>query len=101
VVLAVGPTVVAVKQRLVTAVHFDESYPFDTATFRVADSTTETANVVGFNAGADVVFALNKSFGLGALIRYTRASADLEPTGRTITVDTGGLQAGAGIRVVF
>ena len=40
--------------------------------------------------------------GIGALIRYTQARFDLSPAeGRTIALDTGGLQAGAGIRVIF
>jgi opacity protein-like surface antigen len=101
-VLSAGPSYMTVRQTLVSSVRWDESYPYDTATFRVADTLTPSESVTGFNAGADVIFRLGRSFGLGALVRYTQGKADLSPAeGRTITVDLGGLQAGGGIRLIF
>lgn len=102
VVLSAGPSFVTLRQGLVTRVHYDESYPFDTATFRTADTTSENERRTGFNAGADIVFRFGNTFGIGALIRYTQATIDLSPAeGRTISVDAGGLQAGVGMRVIF
>jgi hypothetical protein len=102
IVLSAGPSYMTVRQTLVTDVRWDESYPYDTATFRTADTATPSESVTGFNAGADVVFRFGRSFGVGALVRYTQGKADLSPVeGRTITVDLGGLQAGGGIRLIF
>ena len=101
-VLAAGPSFMTVRQTLVTSVRWSESYPYDTAAFSTADTKTPSENVTGFNAGADIVVKLGRSFGVGALLRYTHAEVNLSPAkGRTIKVDAGGFQAGAGIRVVF
>lgn len=101
-VLSAGPSYMTVRQTLVSGVDWNESYPYDTATFRAADTLTPSETVTGFNAGADVIVRLGRSLGLGALVRYTQGSVDLSPAeGRTITVDLGGLQAGGGIRLIF
>jgi len=101
-VLSAGPSFITVQQDLVTAVHWDEAYPFDTATFRSADTASPSNRSTGVNASADIVFRFGKSFGVGALLRYTQAKVDLTPTaGHTVSVDAGGFQAGAGIRVTF
>jgi hypothetical protein len=102
VIISAGPSLMTVRQTLVTAVRWDESYPYDTSTFRAPDTKTPSGSVTGFNAGADLVFRFGRSFGIGALVRYTQAKVDLSPAdGRTMTVDVGGLQAGAGIRLIF
>ena len=100
-VLSAGPTVFSVQRQLVETVHVDEAYPFDTATFRTANSRVAKGSGIGFNAGADVMWALSRHMGAGALVRYTRGTADLEDTIRTISVDAGGLQGGLGLRVYF
>lgn len=102
VVVSGGPSLVTVRQRLVTRVHWDESYPYDTATFRTADTQSNSESKVGFNAGADIIFRFGRSFGIGALVRYTQAKVEFSPAdGRTVAVDAGGAQAGAGIRLIF
>jgi hypothetical protein len=101
-VLSAGPSFISVQQDLVTAVKWDESYPFDTATYRTVDTTTPSEHAVGVNVGADVIFRFGRSFGLGALIRFTQAKVDLVPAaGRTVSVDAGGFQAGAGFRILY
>jgi hypothetical protein len=100
-VLAAGPTVFDVTRQIVESVDIDESYPFDTATFRSARSSAAKGRSVGFNAGADLVWTLNRSAGLGALVRYARGTADLNAPSRTVTVDVGGVQAGLGLRLYF
>ena len=102
IVLSAGPSYMTARQTLVSGVRWNESYPYDTATFSVADTITPSESVMGLNAGADLIFRFGRSFGVGALVRYTQGSVDLSPAeGRTITVDLGGLQAGAGIRLIF
>lgn len=101
VLLTGGPSRIEVEQEIVTAVQYDEAFPFDTATFRSATSRGFKDAAVGFNAGADVSFMFTRMFGVGGLVRFSRASVDLGPDDRRISFDAGGVQAGGGLRVVF
>ena len=97
-----GPSLLSVRQSLVTAVDVTETYPYDTATFKSATTTDSTASAVGFNAGADVFWMFSRHVGAGAMMQITRARVK-EPAdgGRTIAVDAGGVQAGGGLRFSF
>jgi hypothetical protein len=64
----------------------------------------------GYHVGADVAYLFTKHIGVGGLIRYSRASADVENllesarTGSSNTsasLDLGGLQVLAGVRIRF
>ena len=101
VTLSGGPSYVHVSQDLVTDVNYSESYPYDTATFTSAPSERTTAGAVGFNVGGDVRWMFARSFGIGGMVRFTRATVDLASGDRTISVEAGGVQAGGGIRLVF
>jgi hypothetical protein len=96
-----GPSYVRVGQELVTDVKYDETYPYDTATFTSAPTRRATAAALGFNAGADVRWMFTRSAGLGGLVRFTRANVDLTSGSRTVPVQAGGIQAAAGLRFVF
>ncbi len=96
-----GPTVFDVRREVVTDVQVDEAYPFDTATFRNANARAATGTGIGFHAGADIVWMAARQVGVGALVRYARGTADLKETSRTVSVDTGGLQSGVGLRMYF
>lgn len=98
--VAGGPSIFSVAQNLVTDVAYTEEYPFDVAAFAAAPSTRLTKRVGGFNAGADVTWRLSPRFGMGALVRYTRASTTFAITeGNSTTLDVGGIQAGGGVRI--
>jgi hypothetical protein len=99
--LSGGPSYVRVNQDVVTDVKYTESYPYDVATFTSAPTERMTAGAVGFNAGGDVRWMFTKAFGIGGLVRFTRATADLGSGDRTISVRAGGVQAGGGVRLVF
>ena len=101
-VLSGGPSWLRLEQDFVTDVHYSESYPYDTATFTRATTTSAKGSAIGFNAGADVRWMFNRRLAAGALVRLTRAQVDIDlATGRTVTVDAGGVQAGAGLRFLF
>jgi hypothetical protein len=100
-VLAAGPTFFDVERQIVGSVDVDESYPFDSATFRSAGSSAAAGRSVGFNVGVDLVWTISRSAGLGALVRYARGTADLDAASRTVTVEVGGVQAGLGLRLYF
>jgi hypothetical protein len=101
VVLSAGPSFFTVEQSLVSGVTYDESYPFDEASFRSATVRLERQQKIGFNAGADVTVKLGGSFGVGGMIRYTATTVDFTIDDRTLSLEAGGLQAGGGIRFVF
>jgi hypothetical protein len=96
-----GPSFVHLAQDIVTDLKYNESYPYDVATFGSAPTARETASAVGFNAGGDVRWMFTRTVGVGGLVRFTRANIDLAGKGRTLAVRAGGAQAGVGIRLVF
>jgi hypothetical protein len=100
--LSAGPSIVHLEQELVSGVTYDETYPFDVATFRSAPSSRAKASAAGFNAGADLRWMFSRWIGLGGLVRYSRATVDLTTSdNRTLAVRAGGVQGGVGIRLVF
>ena len=102
VVLSGGPSFFNVEQDLVTEVTITETFPYDTATFASAQTSRKKGSAAAFNVGADVMWMLNRTFGVGGLVRFSRASVDLDaPGNRTISVDAGGVYAGGGIRILF
>src|SRR5262249_38912148 len=74
-----GPSVIRVKQGIVTGVTVNETYPYDTATFASASGIEIARARLGYNAGIDVAVRLWKSFGLGATARYSRADVRFTP----------------------
>jgi len=101
-IVTAGPSVLSVGQTLVTDVQFSETFPYDTAEFTAATTTNATRTATGFNAGADVFWMFSRRIGAGGLVQFSRARARLNAaSGRTVTVDAGGVQAGLGLRFVF
>lgn len=100
--LTAGPSVISVDQTVVTNVRFTETFPFDTAEFTGADVSNHARTATGFNAGADLWWMFGNKLGAGVLAQVTRARARLDAgNGRRISVDAGGAQIAAGLRVVF
>jgi hypothetical protein len=97
-----GLTVFNAKQDLVTDVSYTESYPYDTATFTGATVSRQSVSKSGYNLGADVTWTFSERVGVGGLFRFSRASADYSvSSSNQVTVDLGGVQAAAGLRLRF
>ena len=97
-----GPTLFNVTQGFVTAVGFSQSYPFEEASFTEASTEEQSTSAVGFHVGADVGFFFSPNVGIGALVRFSRASVDLRTDeDGTVSIDTGGFHAGGGLRLRF
>jgi hypothetical protein len=92
-----GPSQFTVKQTVVTAVNFSESFPFDEAQFQTASIETEEESKTGFNVGVDVAYYFTNNFGAGGIVRFSRASV----TFSSGEVDAGGVIVGGGVRVKF
>ena len=98
-----GPTFFDVEQTLVADLLFEETYPYDTATFSSAPTVQRSAATVGFNAGVDLATYLTPTVGVGVLVRFSRAMVDLARPdgGGRLAVETGGLHVGGGLRLRF
>ena len=97
-----GPSLFQVEQGVITDYTFDESYPYDDASFRSATTTTSSVSKIGFNAGGDVAFFFTRQVGLGATVQFAGATVDLPGVlGLTQKVKVGGGQAGVGLRLRF
>ncbi len=98
-----GPTFFDVAQTLVSDILFEETYPYDTATFSMAPTVQRSAAAVGFNAGVDLATYVTSTVGVGALIRFSRAMVDLERSdgGGALAMAAGGLHVGGGLRLRF
>lgn len=101
VVLAAGPTLMDVKQTVVIDVNYAEEFPYDTATFTGVDSKRASGTAMGFNAGVDFQWMFNPNLGAGALVRFSKATVDINVDSRIIQVEAGGTQIAAGIRLAF
>lgn len=102
VVLGAGPSRIKLTQDVVTEVGVNETYPYDSATFRDAVTKGASTSVTGFNAGVDVTWSLTRNVGFGGLVRYAAADADLDVrTDHTLTMKAGGIHAAAGVRFAF
>ncbi len=100
--LSAGPTLARVRQDLVTAVRYDEAYPYDAVTFRSVATTRASASAAGGHAGADVRWMFSRALGAGALVRYSNATVHLPASAtRTLDIRAGGVEALAGLRLVF
>ena len=98
-----GPTFFDVAQTLVSDILFEETYPYDTATFSMAPTVQRSAAAVGLNAGVDLATYVTSTVGVGALIRFSRAMVDLARSdgGGALAVEAGGLHVGGGLRLRF
>jgi hypothetical protein len=99
----VGPSFWRIKQDFVGDVQITEGPPpFGTVTISGVTVNEQSEGAVGFTAGLDATYLLTPRYGVGGFFRFAGASADL-PTagGGTVTVNAGGVQVGAGLRVRF
>lgn len=103
-----GPSYFNLRQGVVANLTASEAGgpPFADVDLRV-DTGEHTRNGVGFNAGIDVTVMLTPSkliprLGVGYFVRLTLGSVDIpSTTGPGDTYYVGGLQTGAGLRVLF
>jgi len=97
-----GPSFFWVEREFVKDVQYAETFPYDTATFTGVVVEKANANHVGAHAGVDLTWLFTPAIGVGAVVRYARASVDFDtPAGGSVSADVGGLQAGAGVRFRF
>ncbi len=97
-----GPSFFRVTQDLVSHVEILESFPFDQAEYAGASVSTEHASRLGLNAGADAAYYFTRSIGVGGLVRFSQANVNMPLSdGSKASVQAGGVQVGAGLRLRF
>jgi hypothetical protein len=101
--LSAGPSFFHVRQAVVTAVSFTDTYPYDTAAFTGASSRNVSGDAAGFNVGADTSWRLSRHAGLGVSARFSRATlSPAMPDGTApVSIDAGGVQLAGGLRLYF
>jgi hypothetical protein len=101
--VSVGPSFFTTTQDFARGVLFSENPPsFNSVTIDAVDVATIKESSVGFNLGMDVTYSVTPMIGAGAMLRFTRSSADFSlADGVSTSVDAGGFQIGAGVRLRF
>jgi hypothetical protein len=97
-----GPSWLQIRQGMVTDFEFTEAYPYDTATFTRATTTTATGSKMGFGAGAALGYFFTSRIGIEANARVSQSEVPLTgATGSTRAVKAGGFKAGVGVIARF
>jgi hypothetical protein len=97
-----GPSFFQVQQGIVTGVRYSESYPFDSAAFASAETTSAKESKAGFNVGGDLAYFFTRQLGVGFAAQFSGTELDVpSAAGGTHKVRAGGFQAGGGLRVRF
>lgn len=96
-----GPSFVQVKQGVVTAFTWADSYPFDEASFGSATIVRAKGSKLGFNAGVDVAYFITRQLGVGGTIQFSGTTVDIKTADGSQEVKAGGARAGGGLRLRF
>jgi hypothetical protein len=97
-----GASYFRVRQDVVSDVTYTEAFPYDTAAFLGAQLVQITESRLGYHTGADLTWKIGPRWGIGGLVRFSRAKVPVRVNGsRAATLEAGGLQVGAGFRWVL
>lgn len=96
-----GPSLLAVRQDLVSDVTFSQTYPYDSAAYTGVVTERRSASRLGFNVGADVTYLMAAHVGVGLSTTFSRARVRLPSASDETIVNAGGVHVGAGVRFRF
>jgi hypothetical protein len=98
-----GPTLFSASHDLIEAFDVAETGgSFAQVNFGEATLRRETEGVFGAHAGLDAMYRIVRQVGVGAMVRYSRASADFMIPGHpALELTIGGLDAGVRVRIGF
>jgi hypothetical protein len=100
--LSGGPSFISYRQEVVTVLGLNEAYPYDSVQLsRTSMSERDGTAIGGFGAG-EVYYKVTRQFAVGGGARFSRAADDVETgTDQFVSITTGGLQVGGGVRFLF
>jgi len=91
-----GPSVIELEHETASFSASNVAEPGPTVTF---SRVTQSRSVWGLTAGADARYMITDTVGVGAFVRFQRATVTFP--GTTLSFEVGGLQAGGGLRFRF
>ena len=86
---------------LATVTRGDEVAPYTAVSLTDFTTAVEKGTGIGYNAALDVTYLLTRYFGVGLFLRYTGGSVEMPFPDGPQSVEVGGVQAGAGLRLRF
>jgi hypothetical protein len=97
-----GPSYFNVTQGIVTDIAVTEAFPYDEVSFEGATTVETKQSRAGFNVGFDLSRLISRRFGVGMAGRYSRATFEFPIVPEQVaTIEAGGVQIGAGVRLKF
>ena len=100
--LSFGPSLVEVTQGVVTGLELSEvAAPYTSIRVEAVTASEQVVNSVAGHLGVDATYMITPQIGAGFFLRYVVGSADIPTLDGDVSVDIGGVQTGAGIRVRF
>ena len=103
--LFAGPSHFAARQDVVTTIRYDQRYQVLGLGNQVNITSVSTAEREGtgwgMHAGGDVSVFFNRVLGVGAMMRISRGSVDVDDYGGREQRHVGGVQIGGGLRLKF
>lgn len=100
--LSGGPSFVSYKQDVVSAVAVSEAYPYDSVQLSRAITAQRDGTAIGAFGSGEVYYKLTGHLAVGGGARFSRATDDVETgTDQSVSIKTGGLQVGGGVRFLF
>ena len=100
--LSGGPSFVSYAQDVVTALALDELYPYDSVGLSRAITVERDGTAIGGFGSGEVYYTITRQFAVGGGARFSRAADDVETgTDQFVSIKTGGLQVGGGVRFLF
>jgi Outer membrane protein beta-barrel domain len=98
----VGAAFFQVEGETIDLVQYQHAYPYDTATVTGVTRFAAKDSPIGFSIGATVDYRVHQHVALGAMARFASATAKFEQADQSSAeVKLGGLQVGAGLRLIF
>lgn len=101
VAVSAGPSWFRLRHDTVTAVRLTEAAPYTAVEIAGITTTAEEGTGIGYNAALDVTYLLTRYFGVGLFVRYTGGTVEIAFPDGVQSLDVGGVQAGAGLRIRF
>jgi hypothetical protein len=100
--LSGGPSFVSYKQDVVSALGLEEAYPYDAVQLSRAITAQRDGTAIGGFGSGELYYKLTRQLAVGGGARFSRATDDVETgTDQSVSIKTGGLQVGGGVRFLF
>jgi len=98
-IISGGPSFFHATQDFVTDVSYTETPPFDTVTFTSATVTQDHESAFGGNVGLEAGWRLTPHFGVAAVGRYSRGTANFGAENADVVL--GGMRLSGALRLLF